>query len=148
MTCSCLIFESNKGKIPGHFMCIFVTVIRDRVRHSISVETWPHWGFVSWLNYRPPHQGQHQLLCLCAHVSSLMSGICTGRSLENIFGTNIIWKYHCFCHKGHLVVKLETRNGMRYLVKIFEKCLFCLVDFSNNVSRRSWWKREYLEQVL
>lgn len=81
---------------------------------------WGERGFFPWLNYRIPHQRLPGWHSPCAPVSLLMSQACTGRSPANVAGTNILREFHCFCHKGHLVVKLETKNGISYLINILK----------------------------
>lgn len=50
-------------------------------------------------------------------------------SSHKCFWNKYLWDFHYFCHKVHLVVNLETKNGMSYVVKILKSKSVCFV----------WW---------
>lgn len=66
-----------------------------------------------------------------SHSPHWCQGLVWGWGLlpNRCFRNKHLWEVHCFCHKVHLVVNLETQAGMSYLVKILQ----------SQSSGFSWW---------
>ena len=84
-------------------------------------------GFVPRLNFGVPHQDASNCLFASIPIADVRGlfegggGLGRGGALPNkCFQNKPLWEVHCFCHKVHLVVNLETQAGVSYLVKILQ----------------------------
>lgn len=107
---------------------------QNRSYHLVPNEARPPWGSFL-LQDSGSHSGAASVALAvrsCPLADLRASFGVRGRSPAKVFGIRILWEFHFFfffCHKRHLVVNLETKNGTSYLVKILKSKSVCFL----------WW---------